>query len=153
MTDILLIFTSILVGFLVGNRYAKQCRDKYILFCDLERFAQMVSQNAKGKCLPLVEVFSQYQSTFSQDFNDLFQNCFVNSNSCSLKNLDEKINVDNFFALLKQPSAKEVYESAKSYQTIFANYKNSSDAIYKTKGIAMQKLGVLLGVCFGLMIV
>ena len=153
MTDIVLFLASILLGFLAGNRYFNKCRKRYVLYCDLERFALYLSQNTKTKCQTIPSIYENIKGSFSQDFQELYENCFVQNKACQNFTLEERVEIDNFYIGIKQTSAHLVSNCADQYSGVFCSLKNKYNQIKSTKGVAMQKLGVLCGVCFGLLII
>ena len=148
MLDIIILIACALCGFACGKYLEKRTRRKGEFYSDLQRYVTLLKVNVEGRQVEL----SSFNEQFCQSSSDMFSQYINNGKlKCSLSSL-QKSNVDSFFRNIGCVSSQELIRHIDFYKGVFdLDAKKISEDV--SKALIYTKLGILLGVMVGIVLI
>ena len=147
MLDIIILIACALCGFACGKYLEKRIRCKGGFYSDLQRYVTLLKLNVEGKQVELSDFDDEFCKSCSEVFCQYLQN---NKFKCALS-ASQKSNVNEFFANIGCVSSEELIKHIDYYKAVFdADAKKVSEEV--TKASIYTKLGILLGVMVGIVL-
>lgn len=147
MIDIVVLLCSIIGGTVVGI-YAAKRKKQYCLFvCDLNRYLTEFAINVSGAKL----LKSEFDKKFAGGCSTEFCKYLLSENrQCPYKNLSE--NLEGFMSGLSASSSEQLKYHLQEYSTKFKTVENSVVPQCAKMCATYIKLGFLLGVMAGIVV-
>lgn len=148
MTNIILLIACSLCGYACGKYLENRIKRKGEFLSDLNRYVTLLKVNVEGKQLELSEFNAQFGSSCSEIFKEYLLDGKL---KCTLSKLQRE-SVEMFFSNLSRSSSQELTKHLEYYGAVF----ESMDKQFTQKEIAgasmYVKLGILLGVMIGIVL-
>lgn len=148
MTDIIILIACTLCGYACGKYLERRVKNKGVFLADLNRYVSLLKVNIEGRQLEL----SKFNSEFCRNCSQVFQEYLASSKiKCSLPTA-QKESVASFFSNLSCSSSQALTRHLEYYSTVFADMeKQFNDKEMPTLSMYV-KLGILLGVMLGIVL-
>lgn len=147
MTNIIILFCTILAGFLIGKHFEMREAQKGLFFCDLKKYVALLKTNVNGKRLEL----SVFNDEFVKSSSRLFAVYLTDKQLPSCLNKNQKQLVQSFFDSLSAVTSSQLIANLDYYeQLISAEFSAVSEKV-NSRQICV-KLGVLVGVIIGILL-
>ncbi len=147
MTNIIMLFCTILAGFFVGKHFEKREAQKGMFFCDLKKYVALLKTNVGGRRLEL----SVFNGEFSQSSSIGFANYLADKQLPSFLNKNQKQLVQSFFDSLSAVTSLQLLANLDYYQELISAEFSAISAKVNSRQICV-KLGVLAGVMVGILL-
>lgn len=147
MTNIIILFCSILCGFLIGKHFQKRqmCRNQF--FADLTKYILLLKANVATS---RIEV-PTFNKEFSKSSSAVFANFLSNNNDLSYLSKQQKALVVSFVESLKTTTSAQLINNLDYYyQLVNAEYSLITNSARNS--FACVKLGILMGVMVGILL-
>ena len=147
MTNIIILFCSILGGFLVGQHFEKRekCRGQF--FADLTKYLVLLKTNVSVTRIELAE----FDKEFSQSSSVVFANYLLKREDISFLTKQQKALMASLFdSLSATTSAQLINNLDYYYQLVNAEYSLISNS--SRNSFVCVKLGILVGVMVGILL-
>ncbi len=150
MTDIILLILATALGFMAGKYFEGRLRKRERLFFDLYRYVTLLKVNIGYRQLTLDEFIKQFSdSAVSGCFSAVMEGDFSHS---GLKR-EEIGDVSAFLKGLGTENRESLEKHLEYYETVFHDALTAAQNDFKTKGKVCGKVGLLLGITLGLMLI
>lgn len=147
MLDIIILIACSLCGFACGKYLEKRVKRKGEFYSDLQRYVTLLKVNIEGKQVELDSFNEEFCRSSSEAFSQYVLDGKV---KCALTSL-QKSNVVAFFDNIGCVTSQELIRHIEYYKTVFEqDAKKISDEV--TKASIYTKLGILLGVMVGIVL-
>lgn len=148
MLDIIILIACALCGFACGKFLEKRIKRKGEFYSDLNRYVTLLKVNVEGRQVELSTYDAEFCSNCSTTFREYLQNRKL---KCSLSSI-QKGDVETFFNNLDCVSSQELSKHIDYYGSAFgAESKQVMDKEVAKSSIYV-KLGILLGVMVGIVL-
>lgn len=148
MIDIVIIITTSICGFFVGKFLSKRSAQKKIFYADMLRYIDQFAFNVKNTQKEL----GAFDEEFSRDCSEAFCTYIKEGKCASGISKSSKTVLADFRKDLNCISSEELLKRLEYYKGIFSAEFNAVCDEYKKSSI-YSKLGILLGVMAGILIV
>ena len=148
MLDIIILIACTLCGFALGKYLERRIKRKGEFYSDLNRYTALLKVNIEGRQVELSTFNSEFASNCSLTFREYLQNRKL---KCSLSSV-QKNDVKNFFDNLDCASSQELTKHIDYYSTLFAAEGKQVSEKEVAKSSIYVKLGILLGVMVGIVL-
>ena len=147
MLDIIILIACAMCGFVCGKYLEKRVRRKGEFYSDLQRYVTLLKVNVEGKQVEL----SAFDEEFCQGCSVCFSQYVLDRKvKCALSS-QQKSNVQAFFDNIGCVSSQELIRHIDYYKAVFeTDAKSISEEV--TKASIYAKLGILLGVMVGIVL-
>ena len=147
MTNIIILFCCILVGFLVGRYLSKRVKNREIFFADLKRYLSLLNVNVRGRCVDL----TTFNREFALNCSELFANFLTDGKPPNFLDVNQKQLVAKAFLSLSATTSAELLSNLEYFEQLVSSQLSSmSNASHNAN--MYSKLGVLLGVMVGILL-
>ena len=147
MTSIIILFCSILCGFLIGKHFHKRQMFRNQFFADLTKYILLLKANVATS---RIEV-PTFNKEFSKSSSAVFANFLSNNNDLSYLSKQQKALVVSFVESLKTTTSAQLINNLDYYyQLINAEYSLITNSARNS--FACVKLGILMGVMVGILL-
>ena len=148
MLDIVIIIACSLCGFAVGKYLEKRIRNKNSFFVDLNKYIASFRINVDGRQLER----DLFNAEFSESCGDGFREYLKGGKlKCKLSAPEQK-EIKDFFENLGEVSSVELKKNLDYYSYVFSE-KSKLIAEQSNKASVYVKLGILLGVMAGILLI
>lgn len=148
MTNIIILITCSLCGYACGKYLEKRVRNKGAFLTDLCRYASFLKVNVEGRCIEL----SKFNSEFASSCSEVFRDYLISGKlKCALTST-QKESVSNFFSNLDCASSQELTKHLDHYVAVFDDMSKQFTQKELSSSSMYSKLGVLLGVMLGIVL-
>ena len=148
MIDIIILLACTLCGFACGKYVEKRIKRKGEFYADLTRYVLLLKTNVDGRKLEISEFNKEYLSQSGQIFGNFLVNRRI---ACSL-NSTQKNNVTKFFDNLSCASSDELRKHIDYYSDIFNSEAKQVVDSEVANASVYAKLGILLGMIVGIVL-
>lgn len=149
MIDIIVVTICSVGGFLLGKYMEKRAVSKGDFYKDLVKYVDLFKLNVNGR---QVEI-DKFNTDFSASCSPAFYKRLVSGElSVNLKPM-QKRDIDNFFAGLNCSSSQELLKHLDYYGVIFSDEYSSIFNADVKRATLWSKLGILLGVMAGILLI
>ena len=147
MTSIIILFCSILCGFLIGKHFQKRQMFRNQFFADLTKYILLLKANVATS---RIEV-PTFNKEFSKSSSAVFANFLSNNNDLSYLSKQQKALVVSFVESLKTTTSAQLINNLDYYyQLVNAEYSLITNSARNS--FACVKLGLLMGVMVGILL-
>lgn len=148
MLDIIIVIGCSMCGFAVGIYLERRARTQSTFYSDLTKYVELFGLNIEAKQMPLNVFNENFAATSSSVFAD-----YLTQNKLQMRlSSSQKKDIDSFFADLGSLGSQELTKHILYYKGVFAS--RSKEAADKwSKASIYPKLGVLLGVMVGILLI
>ena len=147
MTSIIILFCSILCGFLIGKHFQKRQMFRNQFFADLTKYILLLKANVATS---RIEV-PTFNKEFSKSSSAVFANFLSNNNDLSYLSKQQKTLVVSFVESLKTTTSAQLINNLDYYyQLVNAEYSLITNSARNS--FACVKLGILMGVMVGILL-
>ena len=154
MTDIIVLFCTTTLGYLIGQAYESRFLRREMLYANLLEFSSKFKANVCTSRVVLAEFANQFCLDSSKDFcaycNKML---FGRGDNINLIKGKEYKYLHQFFVGLNAENCQSLLEHLSFYSNYFNDMLIQVKNENKTKGKIGQKLGVLCGVIVGLVLI
>ncbi len=147
MTNIIILFCTILAGFLIGKHFEKREAKKGLFFCDLKKYVALLKTNVSGRRLEL----SVFNDEFAKSSSLVFAVYLTDKQLPSCLNKNQKQLVQSFFDSLSAVTSSQLIANLDYYEQLISAEFSSISAKVNNRQICV-KLGVLIGVMVGILL-
>ena len=154
MTDIIIIICTSLLGFLFGKAYEDRLLEKESLYVNLVDFTSKFKANVSCNRVLLDDYLKQFFENADGCFV-CYSKHFLYGSKLNNKIVSKKeaSYLERFFCGLKAKSTVELLDHLNYYKTYFSSTLKAVQSDNATKGKIGQKLGLLIGVIVGLVLI
>ena len=154
MTDIIVLFCTSALGFLIGNAWENRLLNKEKLYVDLLDFAIKFRSNIQCGKVVLEDFLTAFNQGCSQEFRQYSEQYLLGKScKCKLIKGKELQYVMRFFCGLNATNSLVLVEHLNLNVVYFQECLNKVRADNNSKGKVGQKLGLLCGVILGLVLI
>ena len=147
MTSIIILFCSILCGFLIGKHFQKRQMFRNQFFADLTKYILLLKANVATS---RIEV-PTFNKEFSKSSSAVFASFLSNYNDLSYISKQQKTLVVSFVESLKTTTSAQLINNLDYYyQLVNAEYSLITNSARNS--FACVKLGILMGVMVGILL-
>ena len=147
MTSIIILFCSILCGFLIGKHFQKRQMFRNQFFADLTKYILLLKANVATS---RIEV-PTFNKEFSKSSSAVFANFLSNNNDLSYLSKQQKALVVSFVESLKTTTSAQLINNLDYYyQLVNAEYSLITNSARNS--FVCVKLGILVGVMVGILL-
>lgn len=147
MTNIIILFCTILAGFLVGKHFELREAQKYLFFCDLKKYVALLKTNVNGRRLEL----SVFNSEFAKSSSTVFVGYLADKQLPSFLNKSQKQLVQSFFDGLSAVTSLQLLANLDYFEQLISAEFSAISAKVGNRQICI-KLGILAGVMVGILL-
>lgn len=147
MTNIMVLFCTILAGFFVGKHFEKCETQKYLFFCDLKKYAALLKTNVNGKRLEL----ATFNCEFAKSSSTMFFAYIMENRLPSCLSKNQKQLVQSFFDSLSAVTSLQLLANLSYYEELISAEFSALSSRVSNRQICV-KLGVLVGVMVGILL-
>lgn len=147
MTNIIILICTILAGFLVGRHFANIQMQRGQFFGDLTKYIILLKANISSRR----DELDTFNKDFSQSSSEVFRNYLLGGSNPSFLTKKQRALVDAFFASLSNTTSVQLLNNLDYYQKLI-ELENSTVEKDARNGVVSVKLGVLLGVMVGILL-
>lgn len=148
MLDIVIIITTSVCGFFVGKFLEKRSAQKKIFYSDMLRYIDQFAFNVKN----MQKELGVFDNEFSRDCSEVFRAYLKESKFLFRISKSSKTALADFRKDLNCISSEELLKRLDYYKGIFSAEFNAVCDEYKKSAI-YSKLGILLGVMVGILLI
>lgn len=154
MTDIIILFCTSLLGFIVGQAWENHQIRKERLYSDLYQFVVKFRANIKLNKVVLFDFLNEFNLSASNDFVLCSNSILVKKScNCRLVKSNELNYICKFFNGLNAQNHKELLDHLDFFCDYFSSMLSQVRSDNKHKARLGQKLGLLCGVIVGLVLI
>lgn len=149
MIDIIIVICCSLLGFVIGKYIERRIRTRGEFYCDLQKYLSMLKTNIEGRQLELEHFNDDFCCRCSEVFREYLKNDKIKCRLTSIQRSD----VANFFQNLGCVNTMELNKHIDYYSVLFASEGKLINEGEVTKATLYPKLGILLGVMIGILLI
>ena len=147
MTNIILLFCTILAGFLVGKHLERRQVNRWQFFVDLKKYIVLLKSNVKTKRIEL----QTFNAQFSQSCSSVFGKFLLEQAPLPFLTKNQNQIVLAFFNSLSATTSSELLSNLDFYEQQINLEFNSVASDYQSRH-AFVKLSILCGVVVGILL-
>lgn len=148
MLDIVVIIVCSLCGFAIGKYVERRVKAKSDFLSDLVRYTELFRLNIDGRQVELDKFNKEFAENCSVAFREYLTDGKIR---CGLSNA-EKTSLKNFYDNIGAVGSRELKSHIDYYSAIFSS-QNKSATEQASKASVYVKLGILLGVMVGIVLI
>ncbi len=147
MTNIIILFLAILVGFLVGRHLERRQTNRWQFFCDLQKYITLLKSNVKTKRIEL----QSFNVNFATNCSGVFARFLFERGQLPFLTKHQVQLVMSLFNSLSATTSCELLNNLDFYEQQVNMEFNSISNDYRSRH-AFVKLAILAGVVVGILL-
>ena len=147
MTNIIILFCSILAGFLVGKHFEKRQKQREQFLGDLSRYVKLLKNNVIGRRV----VWDKFNQQFECSCSCVFAKFLHDNNSITFLTKTQRQMVQSLFSSLSVTTSVQMISNLDYYEQLISAEWEAVSNLTRNRDVAV-KLGVLLGVMAGILL-
>lgn len=148
MIDIIVVIACTLCGFVIGKYMERQVRAKAAFFADVSKYLSLFCLNIDGRQLEVGVFNREFAENCSAPFAEYLT---TGKTRCRLSSA-EKVEVKSLFEGLGAVSSRELKKQL-DYRSVYFEEQNKKYSEQSSKASIYPKLGILLGVMAGIVLI
>ncbi len=148
MIDIVVLVACTLCGYVIGKYFEKQIRIKSAFFFDVNKYLSLFEVNIDGRQLEIDEFNKEFAENCSAAFLEYLGSGKTKCRLSTIEKKELKLLFDSFEAVSSQELKKQI-----SFQRYFFTEQNNRYSEQASKASIYPKLGILLGVMVGIVLI